>query len=156
EIDNGAGVPLKLRAGQTFYLNQLDLRASISANVDEGVAGLDASGDFADLVWSGIQLRDAEPVLSPNPDGTFIRRRFYRNAECMEQDSKFEITQVDADGVATAPPLQIDAGNDNKRRASDTFFIRRLRAIQWAYDCASLTDCSSAQSFQEEALVELR
>ena len=38
----------------------------------------------------------------------------------------------------------------------DSFFTRRLRAIQWTTDCASKTDCSTATHFEEEALVELR
>ena len=40
EVDNGAGIALKLKRGQTYYLNQIDLRASITATNDEGVAGL--------------------------------------------------------------------------------------------------------------------
>jgi len=49
EIDNGLAVPLQVKRGQTFYLNQIDLRASATSAVDEGVAGLSRSGDFAAL-----------------------------------------------------------------------------------------------------------
>lgn len=156
EVDNGAGVPLSLRAGQAFYVNQIDLRASVEASVDEGVAGLDASGDFAALDWDGVFLRDTEALPQPNPDGTFTRRRFYRGAAWMEDRSKLTLTQVNASGAALGPPVKLDAGKDDKRKPADTFFIRRLRAIQWTYDCLSTSDCTGASSFMEEALVELR
>src|SRR5215471_10800929 len=39
DIEDGAGVPLTVRAGQTFWVNQIDLRAAITATVDEGVSG---------------------------------------------------------------------------------------------------------------------
>ncbi|NEJ98949.1 cytochrome C, partial [Rhizobium leguminosarum] len=46
EVDNGEGVPLKVKAGQTFWVNQIDLRASINATKDEGVDGLRQNSDF--------------------------------------------------------------------------------------------------------------
>jgi predicted CXXCH cytochrome family protein len=156
EIDNGAGVPLKVRAGQPFYLNQIDIRASLTASVDEGVAGLDAAGDFDGLSWWGTKLRDTEPLASPNADGTFTRRRFYRGADWMESRSQIVIRQVDQLGRPTALPMIVDTGRGDALAASDTYFIRRFRAIQWTYDCATSTNCSDASHFQEEALVELR
>src|SRR5512138_619896 len=71
EVDNATGVPLQLKRGQTYYLNQIDLRASITAAIDEGVAGLARSGDFADLRWGGIAQADQEFILLANGDGTF-------------------------------------------------------------------------------------
>ena len=67
EVDNGTGVPLVLRRGQRFYLNQIDLRASTPATRDDGVAGLAERGDFRDLAWHGISLDDEEPILLANP-----------------------------------------------------------------------------------------
>ena len=156
EIEDGTGAPLRLRAGQRFHLNQVDLRAAVTASTDEGVAGLDAAGDFAGLDWSGVAVRDTELVATPNADGTFTRRRFYRGAAWMEDDSELVLTQVDASGNTLAPPVKARAGKDDKHKPRDAFFVRRMRAIQWTYDCASPADCSSATNFAEEALVELR
>jgi Doubled CXXCH motif (Paired_CXXCH_1) len=157
EVDNGAGVPLRVRAGQSFYINQIDLRAAISANVDEGVDGLRREGDFAGLAWQGTKLVDGDPVLAPNPDGrTFTRRRFYRAAQWMEQPSVLTVQPVDAEGSATGPALPFSIGSESQRKSSDDFFIRRLRAIQWAYDCPGPRDCTGASNFSEEALVEVR
>jgi len=99
EVDNGHPVPLQLRQGQTFFLNQIDLRASTTASRDEGVAGLARQGDFAPLVWNGITQNDQEFILLANADGTFQRRRFFRDADWMNTDTVFELEQLDASGV---------------------------------------------------------
>jgi len=156
EIEDGAAKPLRVRAGQTFYINQIDMRAEITSSVDEGVSGLESAGDFHDLEWCGVSQADQEFVLSQNPDGTFTRRRFFRHARWMDRASRFTVEQIDAAGHAVAEPVTVRTGVEDQRRTSDDFFDRRFRAIQWTYDCASTTDCSGAQSFQEEALVELR
>lgn len=156
EIDNGVGVPLKVRAGQAFYLNQIDIRAVIAASVDEGVKGLASSGDFAGLSWAGASVRDTEPLATPNPDGTITRRRFYQGATWMKTSSQLVITQVNQLGLPTALPITIKTGSDSQLSATDSFFIRRFRAIQWTYDCPSSSSCAGAHDFEEEALVELR
>ncbi len=156
EVDNGAGVPLQIKRGQTFYLNQIDLRASTTANVDEGVAGLTRTGDFADFDWRGLFHEESEPVLLANADGTFTRRAFYRGASWMNRRSVFVLEQVDAAGHSLGLPIVVDAGTEHRERPSDSFFDRRIRAIQWTNDCRALHDCTGATSFMEEALVELR
>jgi hypothetical protein len=156
EVDNGVGVPLVVKRGQRFYLNQIDLRASTTATVDEGVDGLRTRGDFADLVWAGIRLEDQESILLSNPDGTFRRRRFYRNAFWMNLPSDFKLDQIDHHGRRVGDSVEVTAGREHSLRDSDGFFDRRLRAIQWTNDCRTLTDCTGATSFEEEALVELR
>jgi hypothetical protein len=156
EIDNGVAVPLKVRAGQTFYINQLDIRAAINATVDEGVAGLDASGDFSEVPWDGVHFEEQEFQLLPNPQGKFTRSRFYTGAKWMKKRSKFTVSQIDANGVVTDSPIVVRAGKDGNLNATDDFFIRRLRAIQWTRDCPSSTDCGGATQFEEEALIELR
>jgi hypothetical protein len=156
EVDNGAGVPLSVKRGQTFYLNQIDLRTAITSTQDEGVSGLRTRGDFADLAWSGIRLADQEFVLLANPDGTFTRRRFYRGAAWMNQSSQFVLDQLDAYGRVVGGSVSVTIGRDDQQRDSDSYFDRRLRAIQWTYDCPSSTDCTGATRFEEEALVELR
>ena len=157
EIDNGEGVPLQVRQGQRFYMNQLDMRASLDeTTIDEGVDGLDDAGDFAALDWDDTELVDQSFVGQPNADGTFTRRRFYRQSKWMDQPSVFVIEQVDPNGHITAVPIVIGTGLEYQRFPFDSFFTRRLRAIQYANDCASPSDCSGATSFSEEALVELR
>ncbi|HET9625316.1 MAG TPA: hypothetical protein VFP84_28305 [Kofleriaceae bacterium] len=137
-------------------MNQIDLRASLAAASDEGVAGLARDGDFAGLDWRGIAEADREPVLLANPDGTFRGRRFFRDAAWMLGDSVFELEQLDAAGLPIGVPLFANTGLERERRASDGFFDRRLRAIQWTNDCRAPRDCTGAHTFEEEALVELR
>lgn len=156
EVDNGAAVPLELERGRTYYLNQIDLRASLDTTVDEGVSGLAASGDFETLRWGGIQFIEQEPVLLSNADGTFTRRRFYRDASWMKVASEFTLAQIDARGHVIDHPVRVTTGREHRRRDRDGFFDRRLRAIQWTFDCPTPTDCTGARSFREEALVELR
>jgi hypothetical protein len=156
DIEEGVGQPLKVRAGQTFYINQIDMRVLINASVDEGVSGLTRSGDFSTLDWSGVGLAEQSAEDSPNPDGTYTGRGFYRDARWMDARSTFTFVQVDSHGAPTASGITVDAGTNDAWRSSDAFFVRRLRAIQWTLDCVSRTDCTGAQSFQEEALVEIR
>lgn len=156
EVDNGVGLPLVVRRGQLFYLNQIDLRASTPATVDEGVAGLAERGDFADLDWTGIHVDDQESILLSSPDGKFRRRRFFRDAAWMLPASTFRLEQVDHRGVRVGGDVVVTTGAEHRLRESDSFFDRRIRAIQWTNDCRTLTDCSGATSFEEEALVELR
>lgn len=155
-IENGEGKPLKVKKGQRFYLNQIDMRAFVNTTVNEGVNALKRTGDFKDLPWAGVSLVDQEPLLSQNPDGTFTNRRFYRNALWMNLPSFFIISQADSRGNLVDLPIVLSAGDEFTRRGTDDFFVRRFRAIQWQNNCATMTDCSTATSFQEEALVELR
>ena len=156
DIEDGAAVPLKIRRGQRFYIQQIDLRAHIDRGVDDGVAGLASKGDFSPLDWRGIQLVDESFVSVPNADGTFTRRRMFRQARWMNDLSNFLIEPLDARGRPVGLPLIVDTGLEFLRTDIDSFFVRRLRAIQWTNDCASPSDCRGAKSFMEEALVELR
>lgn len=156
EVDDGAAVPLRIRARQRFYIQQIDLRAHVDRSVDEGVAGLDQLGDFAGLDWRGTRRVDESFVTAPNPDGTFTRRRLFRQARWMNERSAFVIEQLDAAGRRVGHSLVVDTGREFERGAHDSFFVRRLRAIQWTNDCVSRSDCARATSFLEEALVELR
>jgi len=156
EIDNGVGVPLQLRAGGSYYINQLDIRASVVSGVDDGVSSLAVEGDFADLSWHGIRMVDREPNLLANADGTFVRRSFYEGALWMELPSVFYVRQLNQHGKTVGKPILLNAGINDMRLASDDFFIRRMRAIQWVKDCRTPTDCTGARQIEEEALVELR
>lgn len=156
QIENGAGIPISLRAGQAFYLNQLDIRASRFTSSDEGVSGLDASGDFASVPWNGLALADQDVDTLPNPDGTFTRHRYYRGAKWMRENSSFTLEQLDASGQVLGQPITVGTGKETKRKPGDGFFVRRLRAIQWTRDCASPVSCEGASHFEEEALIELR
>src|SRR5215831_7732412 len=156
EINNGVGQSLQLQKGQRFYLNQIDLRMSVDTTQDDGVSTLAHTGDAAPLPWEGTRLIDQEFVLLANPDGTFTRRRFYRAAAWMEAQSTFTLAQRDEHGHQLAPPLVVNTGVEAHRDKDDDFFVRRLRAIQWTFDCRTSTDCAGAQRFTAEALVELR
>ncbi|HEX7842681.1 MAG TPA: cytochrome c3 family protein [Kofleriaceae bacterium] len=156
DLEDGVGVPLKIRSQQKFYIQQIDVRAHVDRTVDEGVAGLAQVGDFAGLDWSGTRFVDESFVSVPNADGTFTRRRMFRKARWMDERSKFVIEQLDASGERVGTPLVTDTGREYRRTDTDSFFVRRLRAIQWTNNCASGSDCSHATSFMEEALVELR
>ncbi|HEX5064315.1 MAG TPA: hypothetical protein VFV99_33300, partial [Kofleriaceae bacterium] len=156
EVDNGAGIALQLKRGQTYYLNQIDMRASITATTEEGVAGLRTQGDFASLPWLGIHQDDQEFILLSNADGTFTRRRFFRDALWMNLPSFYVLEQLDAKGHRIGESVFANAGVDAFRTEADDFFDRRFRAIQWTKDCHTSTDCTGATNFEEEALVELR
>ena len=156
EVDNGVARPLEVKRGQRFYVNQIDLRAWTTATSDEGVSGLRTRGDFANLEWSHVVREEEEFVLLPNADGTFTRRAFFRGAAWMNASSVFRLEQIDSRGETIGRPLTLDAGTEHERRASDDFFVRRFRAIQWTRDCSSTANCEGAKKFEEEALVELR
>src|SRR5262245_21560096 len=93
EVDTAVPGALAVRRGQTFYINQIDLRASVTATIDEDVAGLSRRGDFARLDWRGIADEEQEFVLLASADGTFRRRRFFRDAAWMKRDSELAIDQ---------------------------------------------------------------
>ncbi|AKU91614.1 hypothetical protein AKJ08_2001 [Vulgatibacter incomptus] len=156
EIDNGEGKPIDLAKGRTYYLDTLDIRAAIGAYADEGVDGLKFQGDFRNLDWRGVSKAEQEFVLLANADGTYTRRAFYRNAAWMNQNGFIMLDQVDARGRVTGEGAVLLTGDSGSRSITDAFFIRRMRAIQWTYDCPTATDCTGARSFEEEALVELR
>jgi predicted CXXCH cytochrome family protein len=156
EIDNGVPVALQVRSGQTFYLNQIDLRTSVTGDRDEGVAALSRAGSWASLDWRGIEMDEQEFLTLPNPDGSFRRRQFFRGAHWMNVDSTFELEQLDEDGRTIGSGVSVKTGRHDTRSGSDAFFVRRFRAIQWANDCRSRIDCSDASAFEAEALVELR
>lgn len=46
-IDNDHGIPLKVKAGQDFHVNQIDIRTSIKTGDDQGIAPLKTAGMFA-------------------------------------------------------------------------------------------------------------
>ncbi|ADO70621.1 cytochrome c [Stigmatella aurantiaca] len=154
EVEDGEGMPLRVRAGQTVYINQIDIRSTLDATKDEGVDGLRRTGDFACLGWNGVKLADESFDLLAGEDG-FKRRRFYRDAAWMDVPSAFTVEPVDAQGRLTGLPILLFTGS-NDRKDSDDFFVRRFRAIQWTYGCRTSTDCTGSNSFLEEGLLELR
>lgn len=156
DIEDGIGQPLQLRKNQTLYVQQIDMRAHVTATSDEGVDGLARAGDFAGLDWRGTQRVDESFVYLPNADGTFTRRRFFRESRWMNEPSAFVFEQLDARGRLRGVPIIVDTGLLDLRTGLDSFFTRRLRAIQWTNNCVAKTDCAAANNFEEEALVELR
>lgn len=156
EVENGIGVPLNVRAGQRFFLDQIDLRAFNDVASDQGVSSLATTGAFAHLDWRGVDREEYDFIGLPNPDGTWVRRAYYRGAKWMERPNIFILWQVDDRGRLTGEPTIVNAGREDQRSPADDFFIRRMRAMQWTYDCPSREDCGGATAFQEEGLVEVR
>ncbi|MDF2691671.1 MAG: hypothetical protein K0S65_54, partial [Labilithrix sp.] len=156
EYKNGVGLPLKVRKGQRFYLEQIDLSTSVFSTVDEGLDGLEREGDMRHAKWKGLRLEETDFAQLPDAEGRLTRSRFYRNAKWMTQRSKITIEQVDNRGRSLSAPIEVDAGKDGKRGKKDHFWVRRMRAIQWTRGCASRQDCSGAYEHEEEAVVELR
>lgn len=158
DIEDGVGQPISVREHQTFYVNQIDMRAHLETTVDDGVAALSHTGDFAHLDWTGTQQVDESFENQANADGTFTRRRFYREAAWMNTPSAYYIEQLDERGNLRGIPVVVADGPVDARTGgpTDTWFARRLRGIQWANNCLSKTDCTTASDFTEEALVELR
>ncbi|MFO0757894.1 MAG: cytochrome c3 family protein [Byssovorax sp.] len=156
QIENGIGIGVSLRKGQRFYLNQLDIRASAFASVDEGVSALDGAGDFASLAWSGLHFIEQDVDTLPNSDGTFTRHRYYRDANWMRNSSTFTLDQLDGARHVIGQSITVSTGKESQQKPQDGFFVRRMRAIQWTRDCPSPASCQGADQFEEEALVELR
>ncbi|WNG23510.1 cytochrome C [Cystobacter fuscus] len=152
----GKAQPLRVKAGQSFFINQIDVREVVKSTRDEGVDGLRRTGRFAQLPWQGLKQADEEPIILANANGTYTRRRFYRQAQWMEQTSVFTVLPVDGWGRPTGRPILLNIGRGDRRQPTDDFFIRRLRAVQTTADCKSLSDCSTARDFTEEAIVEVR
>lgn len=157
EVDNGVGKLVRVRAGGTFFISQIDIRAAVMTFVDnKDLKTLRTTSDFAGLGWTGVRAVDEEPVLLGNP-GAYTRRRFYRGAAWMDVPSFFTVEPVDSRGRLTGLPVLLNIGAEHQRRdRSDDFFIRRLRAIHTTRDCKTPTDCTGAKDFEEEALVEVR
>ena len=157
EIDNGVAAPLQVKRGQTFYLNQIDLRASTTATVDEGVSGLRTRGDFADLAWGNVDREEEEFVLLPNADGTFTRRAFFRGAAWMKAAASSASSRSTRAATPSAGRSPSTPASTTIAAHSDDFFDRRFRAIQWTRDCRHAAPTARARRrFEEEALVELR
>jgi predicted CXXCH cytochrome family protein len=156
EVEDGAGMPLQIAAGGRYFIDQIDLRDSVAAAVDRGIDGLKGESAFAALHWGTPVLEDTHFLVLPNADGTFTRRRFYGDADWIRLDSVMTVEQLDRDGAPLAGILRLPIGAAAPDRGEDAFFIRRLRAIQWTYDCPMRDDCMGAKNFLEEALVELR
>jgi len=156
EYKNGAGLPLKVRAGQRFYLEQIDLSTSVFSQTDDGLAGLKREGDLARANWNGLRQEESDFQQLPDDQGRLTRSRFFRNAKWMTQPSTIKLEQVDDKGRSLSSPIVVNIGKDGKRSKNDHFWIRRLRAIQWTRGCVSRDDCSTAYQHEEEAVVELR
>lgn len=78
-FQNGQMAKITLAGNAKRFLQEVDIVASATpSNIDQGIQPLLQSGDFASLDWSGVQM--VEEDYRPNPDGTFMRQRFFRNA----------------------------------------------------------------------------
>ncbi len=145
---------LTLAGDAKRFLQEIDIVANgAPTSTDQGIQPLIQSGDFANLDWTGVQM--VEEDFRPNPDGTFLRQRFYRNATWMKRDTAFAVLPVNASGFPVGLPLVAFAGNDNNRTAADDGFVRRFNARQIASPCRTKTDCTGA-TFTTQALAQWR
>ena len=84
---------LTLAGDAKRFLQEIDIVANgAPTTTDQGIQPLIQSGDFANLDWTGVQM--VEEDFRPNPDGTFLRQRFYRNATWMKRDTAFAVLPV--------------------------------------------------------------
>ncbi|MET0404722.1 MAG: cytochrome C, partial [Cystobacter sp.] len=149
--------PLRVKAGQTFFINQIDLREVKASANKPGTQGLtEGWKGFAGLDWAGVAQVDAESVLLANGEGTFTRRHFFRGARWMEQASTFTVQPMDERERPTGAPMRLNIGRGDRHLDTDDFFVRRLRAVRTLGDCAGPRDCASAKKVSDEVLVELR
>ena len=100
----------------------------------EGLQNLE--GDFANLDWTGVQM--VEEDFRPNPDGTFLRQRFYRNATWMKRDTAFAVLPVNASGFPVglplvAEPLRLEFRIDPATYAGFNLVVGDLRTRSWAW-----------------------
>jgi hypothetical protein len=152
-FQDGVAAPLRLSGDGPRYLQELDIVASATTSDDQGITPLKKSGDLAQLDWRGVQF--IEEDWRPAADGTFTRQRFYRGARWMDQESTFTLI-ASAGSRPLGPPLVVSAGADARTGAHGDFFVRRFVARQTTTGCAAIGDCSGAQAFTAQGLVQLR
>jgi hypothetical protein len=153
-FSNGVA-PAKLILGNTQrFVQEIDLVESVPSATDQGIAPLLTNSRTSALNWTGVQ--QVEEIWSPGLDGTFTRERYFRGARWMEQPSTFRLSALGPNGQALSSPWVVQAGRDDRRRASDDAFVRRFVARQSAFGCAAVGDCSGATGFSAQALVQLR
>ncbi len=152
-FNDGAMAPLTLVGDAPRFLQEIDIVASVTTEVDEGIAPVTREGDLQRLDWTGIA--QVEEDWRSAGDGTFTRQRFYRGARWMDQASVFEVTFLDDDSATLEGSLLAHAGRDDRLRESDDTFVRRFVARQIATGCPAIGDCSGAR-FTAQGLVQLR
>lgn len=150
---NGVSPAKRLDGSAPRFVQELDIAESVPSATDRGIEPLISSSRLSALNWNGVE--QVEEVWVPSLDGTFTRERYYRNARWMEQQSIFRLSALNAAGEPLGAKWIVRAGRDDRRRPSDTAFIRRFVARQSAVGCPSVGDCTGA-AFVSEALVQLR
>lgn len=146
--------PFSLVGDAPRYVQEIDISVvTPPGNVDEGIAPIMRSGELSQLDWTGI--RQVEVDWREPGDGTWTRQIFYRGAQWMNRNSRFEVVPMDANGHLTGDPLTVNAGRDDVAKPTDDAFVRRFIVRQTATGCPARDDCSGA-SYSVQALVQLR
>jgi hypothetical protein len=134
-------------------LNEIDLVFTDPVkSVDDGIDSLMRSGDAAAFDWKGVEM--VEEAWRQTGE-TYIRQRFYRNANWMNAASQFTVYPTDAQDRRIGTPLIMAAGRDDQASEQDDGFIRRFAARQVATGCKKQGDCTGAQFFAQ-MLVQVR
>lgn len=150
-FDNGKMAPVTLIGDAPRYPQEIDLIATATTRDDEGIVPLTRIGDMAALDWAGIQM--VEETWNPQADGTYIRQRFYRNANWMKNSSTFQIVPLDAGGSPAGEAMTVRAGRDGDD--SEDGWVRRFVARQTATGCPKIGDTTGA-TFTAEGLAQWR
>jgi hypothetical protein len=152
-FSNGAAAPKLLIGNRPRFAQEIDLVESVPTATDEGVQPLVQGSRVSALDWSGVQ--QVEELWVPAQDGTFTRERYFRGARWMTQPSTFRLSALGLHGNPLGAPWVVEAGRDDRWRASDDAFVRRFVARQSAFGCPSIGDCAGA-TYLAEALIQLR
>src|SRR5262245_54736596 len=88
-FQNGTMSPLTLVGDAPRYLQEIDIVATVTSAMDQGIDPLMHTSEFSSLNWKGVEM--VEEDWRPAGDGTFIRQHFYRGAQWMEQASEFKV-----------------------------------------------------------------
>jgi predicted CXXCH cytochrome family protein len=157
KLESGTPAVVPLYEDFPRYMQELDITSHVETTTDQGIQPIIASGDMADLDWSGVTQVDEDwrPELGSNPT-TYSRSKFYRNARWMERESFFLLIPEDSHGRPVGPPILDLGGTDDKWRSSDDGFIRRFDARQITPGCRAIGDCSNATKFIAQGLMQLR
>lgn len=152
-FQNGRMPPFTIVGDSPRYLQEIDITATVTTTIDQGITPVIQSSEFSSLDWKGVT--QVEEDWRSEGTGTFTRQRFYRGAAWMEHDSNFLVFAMDANGIQLGQPLMAHAGKDDDRQPSNDGAMRRFVARQIATGCRAVGDCNGA-TFTSQGLVQLR
>jgi len=151
-VENGVGRPIRLIPGRQYFIDLIDLIATLEGDVDEGIDGLRTESFLSPLDWRGLGLFREEWLPA---DGGWMRRTTYRDAAWMTGPQSFTLERLNGQGDPAGDPIILDAGSAWEQSPFDAFAIRRPAVLQTATSCPEEGDCSGA-TFTQEGLFQVR